>query len=95
MKKARSVLAAILVLCNVVGLVFMLFFYFPLGVMLWVLSTVGGAIMLYTIRHREELAREEAEAKLRADEEEWKRNHPSAQENGEAAQADSGEAKGQ
>ncbi len=95
MKKARTILAVALVLCNVVGLIFMLFFFFQLGVLLWVLSTIGGAIMLYTIRHREELAREEAEAKMRADEEEWKRNHPAAQGDGEAAQAENGEAKGQ
>ena len=69
MKKARSILAIALVLCYAAGLVSMLFFSFRLGVLLWVLSTVGGGLLLYNIRRQEELIRQAEEARKRAEEE--------------------------
>ena len=68
MKNLRSVVAGILVACNVAGLVCMLFFSFRLGLLLWVGSTVGGAFMLYNIRRKEEEVREAEERMKKAGE---------------------------
>ena len=57
MKRMQATICMILVLCYAAGLVSMLFFSFGLGLMLWVISTLGGGCVLYRLRrnrHNEE-----------------------------------------
>lgn len=61
-KTLRVVLSLLLVGCYVAGLVAMIGFSFSIGVMLWVISTVGGIGLLYCIRTFERRAAEVAEA---------------------------------
>ena len=50
MKRMRAAICIILVLCYVAGLASMLFYSFGLGLMLWVISTLGGGCVLYRLR---------------------------------------------
>jgi len=61
-KTLRVVLSLLLVGCYIAGLIAMIGFSFSMGVMLWVISTVGGIGLLYCIRTLERRAAEVAEA---------------------------------
>lgn len=50
----RNILCLVLAGSYIVGLVCMFLNAFPIGVALWVVSTVGGLAMLYHIRSKEE-----------------------------------------
>lgn len=56
--RARSILCLVLVACYVVGMACMLLNAFSLGLILWVVSTVGGLAVLYHIKDRERRAAE-------------------------------------
>lgn len=66
-KNARSILCIVLVVCYVVGMLYMLFGAFPIGLLLWVLSTVGGIAVLYSIRNAERKAAEAERLKKAAE----------------------------
>ena len=63
LRKVRSIVALILVALYVLGLVAMLASRVQLGLILWVVSTLGGIGLLYWIRQQRE--RKEAEEKAR------------------------------
>lgn len=56
--RARSILCIVLVACYAIGMACMLLNAFPIGLMLWVISTVGGLAMLYHIKEKERKAAE-------------------------------------
>lgn len=61
-KTLRIILSLLLVGCYIIGLIAMIGFSFSLGVMLWVISTIGGIGLLYCIRALDRRATEAAEA---------------------------------
>ena len=65
-RKLRTAVALILVGLYVVGLIAMMTFSFQAGLILWVISTLGGIGLLYWIRtinkRNEEAAKAEAES---------------------------------
>lgn len=67
-KTIRVIVSLILIGCYFVGLIAMITFSFSAGLILWVISTVGGIGLLYCIRTLERRAAEAAEAEKNADE---------------------------
>ncbi len=66
-KVLRTVISLILIGCYFVGLIAMLTFSFSTGLVLWVISTLGGVCLLYWIRSLERRAAETAEAEKNAE----------------------------
>ena len=58
----RMVISLILIGCYFVGLVAMITFSFEIGLVLWVVSTLGGVCLLYWMRSLERRAAEAADA---------------------------------
>ncbi|MBR6766535.1 MAG: hypothetical protein IKM02_01150 [Clostridia bacterium] len=67
-KTIRMVISLVLIGCYFVGLVAMITFSFSTGLILWVISTLGGVLLLYWIRSLERRAAEAAEAEKNAKE---------------------------
>jgi len=67
-KILRTVISLVLVGCYFLGLIAMITFSFSAGVILWVVSTLGGICLLYWIRSLERRAAEAAEAEKNAEE---------------------------
>ena len=65
-KTLRMVISLILIGCYFVGLIAMITFSFSAGLILWVISTLGGVCLLYWIRSLERRAAETAEAEQNA-----------------------------
>ena len=66
-KTIRTVISLILIGCYFVGLIAMLTFSFSTGLILWVISTLGGVCLLYWMRSLERRAAEIAEAEKNAE----------------------------
>jgi len=66
-KILRTVISLILIGCYFVGLIAMITFSFSTGLVLWVISTLGGVCLLYWMRSLERRAAEIAEAEKNAE----------------------------
>jgi len=66
-KTLRMVISLLLIGCYFVGLIAMITFSFSTGLILWVISTLGGVCLLYWIRSLERRAAEAAEAAQNAE----------------------------
>lgn len=72
MVNMRSAICLVLVGLYIVGMIFMIALSFRVGVILWVISTMGGIGLLYwvrTLEKRAEDAKAAAEGKFSEDEE--------------------------
>lgn len=65
-KMLRMVISLVLIGCYFVGIIAMITFSFRTGLILWVVSTMGGVCLLYWIRSLERRAAEAAEAEQNA-----------------------------
>ena len=65
-KTLRMIISQILIGCYFVGLVAMITFSFEIGLVLWVVSTLGGICLLYWISSLQRRAAEAAEAEKNA-----------------------------
>ena len=64
----KRILPLAVIALYVIGMVLMIFGNFGNGVTLWVISTAGGALLLYVKRRREKIAADEAQAEGTGDE---------------------------
>lgn len=79
LKTLRMVVSLVLIGLYFVGLIAMITFSFSLGLVLWVISTVGGIGLLYCVRTLEKRAAAVAEAEKNAREncdDEGAQTHP-------------------
>ena len=58
----KRILPLAVIALYVIGMVLMIFGNFGNGVTLWVISTAGGALLLYVKRRHEKIAADEAQA---------------------------------
>ena len=69
----RKILALVIVALYAAGLIVMFCGQFKIGLSLWFVSTVGGALLLYIKRTEEKRARDEAE--FEKQEREYQKTH--------------------
>ena len=66
LKHLRAVVCLLLVALYILGLIAMMTFSFQIGLILWVVSTLGGLGLLYWVRTMEKRAEEAAKAEAEA-----------------------------
>ena len=68
LRAMRTALCLVLVGLYFIGIIAMITFSFQLGLILWVVSTLGGIGLLYWVRTMEKRAADAAKAEAKADE---------------------------